>query len=107
MIPKTRTEIKYNFPIKKRDKIDIMHTILTLISQGPIKPTHIIQGTYLQYNRAVKIISNLVDKGFVTEYKYHTTGKTKKIRKAYSLTQEGFLLLEKLDEILEILGGIY
>ena len=80
---------------RKREKIEIVHSILMTIrdNRNYCKPTHIIYKSNLSYKMLKQYLNELINKGFIIE------NKDKKGKKNYSLTMKGFKFLEDYDII--------
>jgi predicted transcriptional regulator len=80
---------------KKRDRIGLINDILRVIKEhnNSIKPTPLLRYSNLSSQGFQEYISELIKKGFITEI------TDKKGRKAFSLTDKGFLFLQKYQTI--------
>lgn len=81
---------------KKRDKLQIIYDILSVIKEknGKIKPTNILYKSNLSNQMFQEYMNELMQKEFILENKAKS-GKT------YSLTQKGFDYLNKYQMIVE------
>jgi predicted transcriptional regulator len=75
---------------KKRNRLQIIHDILEVIStkNGKIKPTHILYKANLSHQLMSEILEDLKLKGFIEEI-------SKDRSKTYKLTQKGFDYLKQ------------
>ncbi len=80
---------------RKRDKLEIIYDILTIIREknNSIKPTPLLRYSNLSSQSFSDYIEELLDKEFVKEV------HNKKGRKFYSLGDKGFKYLEKFEII--------
>ena len=80
---------------KKRDKLEIIYDVLTIIraKNNSIKPTPLLRFSNLSSQSFSEYIEELLDKEFVKEV------YNKKGRKFYSLGDKGFKYLEKYEVI--------
>ena len=81
---------------KKRERLQVIHDILQVIKEknGRIKPTHILYKSNLSHQMMDEYMSELIEKGFITESK-NEEGKT------YSVTLKGQEYLSKYKLILD------
>ena len=81
---------------KKRDKLQIIYDILSVIKEknGKIKPTNILYKSNLSNQMFQDYMNELIQKGFIMETKAKS-GKT------YSLMQKGFDYLNKYQMIVD------
>ena len=81
---------------KKRDKLQIIHDILSVIKgkNGKIKPTNILYKSNLSNQMFNDYVNELMQKGFILE-------NSTKNGKTYSLTQKGFDYLSKYQMIVD------
>lgn len=81
---------------KKRDKLQIIYDILSVIKEknGKIKPTNILYKSNLSNQMFQEYINELMQKGFILE-------NQAKSSKTYSLTQKGFDYLNKYQTIVD------
>jgi len=70
---------------KKRDKLQVIHDILKVISakDGNIKPTHVMYKSNLSHKMMDEYITEMIDKGLIEEH-IGKKGKT------YSVTNKGY-----------------
>ena len=82
--------------IKKRDKLQIIYDILSVIKEknGKIKPTNILYKSNLSNQMFSEYMDELIQKGFIVETKANKS-------KTYSLSQKGFDYLSKYQMIVE------
>jgi predicted transcriptional regulator len=75
---------------KKRDRLEIIKDILSVIRQrnGKIKPTHILYKSNLSHQMMEDYLGELKEKGFIQEHK-------KERGKTYSVTEKGSEYLDK------------
>ncbi len=75
---------------KKRDRLEIIRDILSVIRQknGKIKPTHILYKSNLSHQMMEDYLTELKAKGFIEEHK-------KERGKTYSVTDKGSEYLDK------------
>lgn len=81
---------------KKRTRLEVIKDILEVIKSrnGRIKPTHILYKSNLSYVMMEDYLSELKEKGFITEIKkdggktYQITEKGQEYLKKYSLVSE-------------------
>jgi predicted transcriptional regulator len=76
---------------KKRDRLSIIHDILTVIKENKnsIKPTPLLRYSNLSSHRFSEYLQELLIKDLIKEF------KDKKGRKFYSLSDKGFRFVEK------------
>ena len=76
---------------KKRDKLAVIFDILSIIrdKNNSIKPTPLLRLSNLSSQRFAEYIPELINKGFIFEF------KDKSNKKFFSITQKGFKFLEK------------
>ena len=81
---------------KKRDKLQIIYDILSVIKEknGKIKPTNVLYKSNLSNQMFLEYMNELIQKGFILE------NQTKN-SKTYSLTQKGFDYLNKYQMIVD------
>ena len=81
---------------KKRDKLQIIYDILSVIKEknGKIKPTNILYKSNLSNQMFQEYMNELMQKGFILE-------NQAKNSKTYSLTQKGFDYINKYQMIVE------
>ncbi len=81
---------------KKRDKLQIIYDILSVIKgkNGKIKPTNILYKSNLSNQMFQEYVNELMQKGFILE-------KKAKNSKTYSLTQKGFDYINKYQMIVD------
>jgi len=81
---------------KKRDKLQIIYDILSVIKEknGKIRPTNILYKSNLSNQMFSEYMNELIGKGFIAE-------NQAKSSKTYSLTQKGFDYLGKYQIIVE------
>ena len=81
---------------KKRTRLEVIKDILEVIKSrnGKIKPTHILYKSNLSYVMMEDYLSELKEKGFITE-----TSKTK--GKTYQITEKGQEYLRKYSLVSE------
>lgn len=77
--------------IKKRERMEVIYNILKIISdnQNSIKPTPLLRKSNLSSNNFNEYYKELTEKEFIKEI------FDKKDRKYITLTDKGFLFLEK------------
>jgi len=82
--------------VKKRDRLEIIFTILKIIQDhdNSIKPTPLLRYTNISSQSFAEYYKELLDKGFIREI------VDKKERKHVSLTDKGFAFLSKYRVIL-------
>ncbi len=82
--------------VKKRERLEVIYDILSIIrdKNNSIKPTPLIRYSNLSTQRFNEYILELLDKNLVKEVidKYD--------KKFYTLTDKGFLYLEKYSKLL-------
>jgi len=81
---------------KKRDKLQIIYDILSVIKEknSKIKPTNILYKSNLSNQMFQEYMNELMQKGFILE-------KEAKGSKTYSLTQKGFDYINKYQMIVD------
>jgi predicted transcriptional regulator len=81
---------------KKRNKLEVVHDILEVIrsKNGRIKPTHIMYKSNLSYQMMEEYLTELIEKGFITE----VNGNNGKV---YRITEKGLEYLNKFKFIIE------
>ena len=82
--------------VKKRDRLELIHDILKIIQNknNSIRPTPLKQHSNLSSQRFSEYIKELLDKEFIREM------VDKKGNKYITLTDKGFMYLEKYKMIL-------
>lgn len=82
---------------ERRDKLQIVIDILTLMQnkRGRIKPTHILYGGNLSYDRLKKYIKELEDRGYIKEVQI-------KDKKFYEITDKGINFVNEARKVKEI-----
>ena len=82
---------------ERRNKFQIILDILSLLQRkgGKIKPTHILYGGNLSYNRLKKYLKELEDKGLIQQI--HEKEKT-----FYIITDKGLNFLSEAKKIKQI-----
>jgi len=80
---------------KKRNRLEIIYDILRVISErnGKIKPTHILYKSNLSHQMMNEYLTELIQKGFITQ------GKTKQGGRTYLVTDKGLKYLEQFNLI--------
>ena len=83
---------------KKRNKLEIIHDILSLIRQksGRIKPTHILYKSNLSYSMMSDYLEELIGKGFIKQVSL-IDGKSR----SYEITKKGDEYLSKYKLVME------
>ncbi|RJX15639.1 hypothetical protein CW703_05070 [Candidatus Bathyarchaeota archaeon] len=83
-------------PSKYRSKVRIYFDILEVIWRegGKARPTKILYGANLSYDRLQKYISQLKEKGFIVEFKDESDGIV-----WYELTDKAYNFLEEFRKI--------
>lgn len=83
--------------MERRSRIEIINDILSLMQRkgGKLKPTHVLYGGNLSYNRMKQYISELLEKELIIE-------KIEKKRKYYEITDKGLNLVAEFKKIKEI-----
>jgi predicted transcriptional regulator len=81
---------------KKRDRLEIIYSILSIIQKqkNSIRPTPLLRYSNVSSQRFAEYYEELITKGFVRE------NIDKSDRKYISLTDKGFMFLEKYKLIL-------
>ncbi len=76
---------------RKRDRLEVIHDFLKIVqdSNNSIKPTPLLRKSNLSSQSFAEYLGELVDKGLVKEV------PDKKGKKYITLTDKGFLFLEK------------
>lgn len=84
---------------KKRERIEVIYDILGIIrdNKNSIKPTPLLRYSNLSSQRFSEYYNELTKKGFIKEI------LDKKGKKFISLTDKGFLYLERYKSILEFI----
>ena len=98
--PRARIELSSNIYTRRRSGHEILYDFFKTLSHGPVIPTHLMYGSGLNHVKMTKVIKTLLENGLLIELTYHTKGRKKTKRKAYSLTNDGFLLLKKMREFM-------
>jgi len=82
---------------KRRNRFEIILDILNLIQRkgGKVKPTHILYGGNLSYNRLKGYIEELEKKDMIKEIEF-------KGKKFYELTEKGISFINETKRIKEI-----
>lgn len=80
---------------KKRDRLEVIRDFLEIIKNNgnSIKPTPLLRKSNLSSQRFIEYFEEMISKGFVKEE------KDKKNRKFITLTDKGFMYLEKYSMI--------
>ena len=75
---------------RKRDRLEIIHDILSVIRDKgeKVKPTHILYKSNLSHQLLQEYIKELIEKGLIEEK------MLKKEKKTYILTEKGFGYLQ-------------
>ena len=81
---------------KKRNRLEIIYDILTVIKQknGTIKPTHILYKSNLSYAMMEEYLAELLEKEFIL-------AQVKDGKKTYAITEKGIQYLDKYRLITE------
>ncbi len=86
---------------ERRNKFQIILDLLNLIYQkGKIKPTHLLYGGNLSYDRLKKYVSELEEKGLISQIQ-------EKDKSFYIITEKGINFIneaKKLKELTEAFG---
>jgi len=81
---------------ERRNRFQIIIDILTLMQQkGKIKPTHLLYGGNLSYDRLKKYLQELEEKGLITKV-------VEKEKTYYLLTEKGHAFVAESKRIREI-----
>ncbi|MEW6062867.1 MAG: DUF4364 family protein [Nanoarchaeota archaeon] len=81
---------------ERRNKLQIIIDILALLQKkGKVKPTHLLYGGNLSYDRLKKYIKDLEEKSLIEEI-------TEKDKKFYKLTDKGHSFLDEIKKIKEV-----
>jgi predicted transcriptional regulator len=85
---------------KKRNRLQIIHDILTTINKrnNKIKPTHIMYKSNLSHQMMEDYLKELISKAFIKQ-------KKSKKGKTYSITQRGLDYLNKYSLITDFVEG--
>lgn len=81
--------------VKKRDRLEVIHDILRIISQNKnsIKPTPLLRYSNLSTQNFSTYINYLISNNLIREI------EDKKNKKHFTLTDKGFLYLKKYETI--------
>jgi predicted transcriptional regulator len=81
---------------EKRDRMQIIHDILTAIQKkgGKIKPTHLLYKSNLSYQRMNLYLDELIEKGLVAK-------DFDDENKFYTLTEKGYIFLAEYQRMSE------
>jgi len=73
----------------KRERLEIIHDILKALQNkgGTLKPTHILYKSNLSHQMLTEYLTDLIEKGFITEE------EDKKENKFYTITEKGLHFL--------------
>ena len=85
---------------RRRSKIEIYHDLLRLIGSGVTKPTHLMYECNLSWASLRSSLDTMEDSGLV-QTNTSADGKT-----AYTLSEKGYSLLQKLVTIKETISNI-
>ena len=85
---------------RRRSKIEIYHDLLRLIGSGVSKPTHLMYECNLSWASLRGSLDAMQDSGLI-QTDTSPEGKT-----AYSLSEKGYSLLQKLVSIKETISNI-
>jgi len=81
---------------ERRNKLQIIIDILNLLQKkGRVKPTHLLYGGNLSYDRLKKYIKELEEKNLIEEI-------IEKDKKFYKLTDKGHSFLDEVRKIKEV-----
>ena len=82
---------------ERRNKQQILYDIVYLIRRknNKVKPTHILYGGNLSYNRMKVYLDELEAKGLIEQFE-------DKHRKFYRLTQKGFEFISQIEKIKQV-----
>jgi len=74
---------------RKRERLEIIHDILKTLQNkgGKLKPTHILYKSNLSHQMLIEYLTDLIEKGFITEE------TDKKKNKLYTITEKGLNFL--------------
>jgi len=74
---------------RKRERLEIIHDILKALQTkgGKLKPTHILYKSNLSHQMLTEYLTDLIEKGFITEE------EDKKKNKSYLITDKGLSFL--------------
>jgi predicted transcriptional regulator len=82
---------------KKRNKLEVIHDILTTINQRKeVKPTHILYKSNLSHKMMQEYIDELLEKKFITE-------NEKEKSKTYSITKKGIDYLNEYQTMIKFM----
>jgi predicted transcriptional regulator len=82
---------------KKRERLRILHDILSTIrDKKKARPTHVLYGANLSHTLLEEYLRELIERKLIEE---HTEGD----KRYYSLTNKGYLFLEKYRAVTEFI----
>ena len=85
---------------ERRSKYEIIYDILGVLQKkgGPVKPTHVLYGGNLSYDRLKKYMQELEENGLIEKASHD--GKT-----VYRLTEKGYKFLSEYKKVKELTGA--
>ncbi len=85
---------------ERRSKYEIIYDILEVLQRkgGSVKPTHVLYGGNLSYDRLKKYMQELEENGLIE--KVSSNGKT-----LYKLTDKGYKFLSEYKKVKELTGA--
>ena len=84
---------------KKRNRLEVIHDILTTINQKKeVKPTHILYKSNLSHKMMQEYIDELLEKNFIEE-------NEKSKSKTYSITKKGINYLEEYQTMIKFMNS--
>jgi len=85
---------------KRRSKLEIILDILSAVMDGVDKPTRIMFAAKMSYRSTQRVLSRLVEQGFL-EVRMNT--KSRQSKKRYVITEKGANVLDYFEKAKEIL----
>ena len=85
---------------ERRTKYEIIYDILEVLQRkgGSVKPTHVLYGGNLSYDRLKKYMAELEESGLIEKVSHE--GRTR-----YRLTEKGYKFLAEYKKVKELTGA--
>ncbi len=85
---------------KRRSRLEIVLSVLSVVADGSDKPTHIMYATNMSWHSTQKILSKLVELGLLKVEHSQDRGRSKR---RYMITEKGIKIIDYYDKAKEIM----
>jgi len=85
---------------RRRSRLEIVLSVLSVVADGSDKPTHIMYATNMSWNSTQKILSKLVELGLLEVEHSQDRGRS---RRRYMITEKGIKIIDYYDNASDIM----